>query len=439
MGICQTNIPPEQSYAPVDHTEEDEDPLFVVFKTTSTRCKSIKSCECIERMTNALKYCLSLHILENDYDDRQFIKFCHEIYVLLLDDYIHIITLHNNDLIDIFHLLIEEYKFNTCDIQNCKILSRHYSNDIDYKYSYDNDDDHYDDLIFYTNIIDSMHCYLIHMYDTGMRINFCDDIKSNQDDNLQCFDVMFSNITKLITDKKKQFQSLNKFNIDINCFDTIDLIEDELFIDKLFMLMENNINLNANETFRLKQMFLQQEYDSDAIIYDINAMENVQNINNSNIATYINNTQQCQFIKMYTTCAKSVSMQTPDIGCKFLYWEYYKNKTEHCFGGYKQCELYISCKYSTLKDEILNNKILSLPLNIYKIYSNKSQKYLTTIKIKKNMCWIDEDPLHFSIDFGARLSFYHLLSIILYCDSIHLSQQLQITFKKNHKFESIKS
>eukprot|EP01084_Bolivina_argentea_P311631 539454_1 len=90
--------------------------------------KSI-SCIAINRMVNTLIYHSTIDLLHSDKHKEDFLKYINESYETktLLDDYIHIIELHNSDIDEMYNLLHNACTLmNVCDFQNCALLFRHY-------------------------------------------------------------------------------------------------------------------------------------------------------------------------------------------------------------------------------------------------------------------------------------------------------------------------
>eukprot|EP01084_Bolivina_argentea_P018194 33904_1 len=146
---------------------------------------------------------------------------------LILDSYIHIITDHNNkaNLEEIFTLMIEKQRnvndenMSGCNLKTCSYLSRHYR-DRTLKQPYEMKDEkeskyneEMNKVSFWMDILDSMHCFLFHMYDTGMRVKKKDwneiiDKKEEKYEELdENYDVIFANIHYQIKMKIKHLQS----------------------------------------------------------------------------------------------------------------------------------------------------------------------------------------------------------------------------------------
>ncbi len=63
--------------------------------------------------------------------------------------------------------MINKYNIKVCQMNNCLPVTR-YHRDIRTNIINSNECDN--EFIFYLNVFDSIHCYLNHMYDIGMRI-----------------------------------------------------------------------------------------------------------------------------------------------------------------------------------------------------------------------------------------------------------------------------
>lgn len=114
--------------------------------------------------------------------------------------------------------------------------------------------------------------------------------------------------------------------------------------------------------------------------------------------------------------------------------EYFQNRNNH--SGYKPHELYIQLKYTSIKDEILNNKLFTLNIAEYMISLNKATKYLDA-KIVKSISAEENIHLHYGIWDGMPLLLNNILSIILYCDWTDLCTTFSATFRKQNFYEPI--
>ncbi len=135
--------------------------------------------------------------------------FTKEIYLLLIDDYIHIITKHSNDLNQIYNLMIEKYNIKKCIFNKCLSAIRHHRNRLNDNIEQINENECDLEFIFYKNILDSIHCYLFHLYDVGLRIKINNNNYGKQTNE---FDPYFANIQKIIKQKRNMLNKLNNFD-----------------------------------------------------------------------------------------------------------------------------------------------------------------------------------------------------------------------------------
>ena len=146
------------------------------------------------------------------------------VYTNFLDDYIHFITVHSSQLQQIYDVLEKECTFNNCDFESCKCISRHYQREYQQENHIRNDNPL---LNFYVSNMDSLHFYLIHLYDCGLRVRrdkYTQNTEEKKEDNNtytdDTFDAEFARICKAINQRRSitssfdRFKSTNKFNID---------------------------------------------------------------------------------------------------------------------------------------------------------------------------------------------------------------------------------
>eukprot|EP01084_Bolivina_argentea_P093074 167414_1 len=297
-----------------------------------------KRCQPVERIINILKYYSLLDINNNEHDKQQLTKFCLESHKSLLDDYIHVITKHNNakDLKTIFNILSDHENYIACNLVNCSSCFRHWSNE-------ENNNEEQQsskEFIFYRDIMDQIHCYVFHLYDVGLRIEINDEIKIDYDisdtDN-KYFDSVFAHICDVIKQKKNMLKSLSKldncrfakkkFKIDTNNNNhklSTDNDKAQTFLDGVYQVIATTGSIHAQ---KMKEIIILEEYDSESLQYDITASQrHVKDIGikNSNIQQYLQNMNidMCyNMIKQYAYHNK-FSHKTFAIGYRFYYWKY---------------------------------------------------------------------------------------------------------------------
>eukprot|EP01084_Bolivina_argentea_P311467 539127_1 len=191
---------------------------FNLFDPMTSTCDDKYGCDFTKRILYALKYYSTLDTIINDNCD-MLVEFCNQTYKSFLDDYIHVIEKHNDGFDDITHLLIKQYSYlnQSCNAENCPLLLRHHR-DRKHAENEQTPQDN-DDFIFYRDILDDVHCYLCHLYDTALRVdmkNFETTDKDTylHDENDKYFDITFSNICDVINSKTKKLKEINGFNLD---------------------------------------------------------------------------------------------------------------------------------------------------------------------------------------------------------------------------------
>ena len=104
------------------------------YKDRITPCRytpenpDINLCPPTKRILRALQYYESLDIANNSTNVSKLTEFASKTYPLLLDDFIHIITIHNDDIDDIQNSMLSSFKFDTCNIKTCLLSQRHNRN-----------------------------------------------------------------------------------------------------------------------------------------------------------------------------------------------------------------------------------------------------------------------------------------------------------------------
>eukprot|EP01084_Bolivina_argentea_P025534 47487_1 len=140
------------------------------------------------------------------------------------------------------------------------------------------------------------------------------------------------------------------------------------------------------------------------------------------------------------------------IGYRFYYWSYYKNNTciseqqptgnRNDHSGFEAHELYIEAKYESIKQELLNNKILRL--NIYQFTTSwtKANQYINSKAAKLYEARVsqlfDVYKIYDIVD-CAPICITNLLAVILYCDWTNLSSEFSKTFRKISPHQTIET
>eukprot|EP01084_Bolivina_argentea_P270582 460139_1 len=407
----------------------------------------IKNCSYLQRIITVLNYYSPAEVQK---DESKLILFCNEKYKRILDDYIHLVMEHNDDLQQINSTL------EKCDINKCLSCSRH---DIE---RHDRKDDSKNDLIanFYVDIYDSIHYYLLHLFDVGLRSRMNLIKYGGVSDN-----EIFSELKNEINKKNKQFSSSSrfknndKFNIKLNDnnYKINDLkphndssnnenATETTFIDTMVDYIKKH-KIKSTITQKLKQFMVENGFDSDAMEND------VEDEKLSNIAAHISDNNCIQLIKQYILNAK-FSSAAFSIGIIFYYWNYYKHISEteaqkilsnknnmNDHSGIEIRKLYVDQKYSSFKQEILeyDSKFVTIK-DFQENLMPKVEKYMDTIQAKKlRAADLDKHDLHYDIKPGTKLLKANVLSVKLYTDYTDLCTHFSSSFRQVHRSESLLS
>ena len=167
------------------------------------------TCIALLRLMKALEYYSMIDIANNSKHQDLFLDFMQKIYHQFVNDYIHLINDHSQQIETIYQSLQDKQQI--CDITKCEYTSRHHQNSVT-KLSDET-------LNFYKTIYDTLHFYLYHLFDVGLRVFKGEeekgedgDIKYNELKNTQYFDKEFARIHHAINQRKHLQLSFNRFN-----------------------------------------------------------------------------------------------------------------------------------------------------------------------------------------------------------------------------------
>ena len=178
----------------------------------------ISECDSVQRLLCGLKTYSYLDITKNVLHQSQFIEHMEEQYTEFLDDYIHLMCDHSHQVELINNAL------DPCDIKKCKCTFRRHSKEYNVE-TRENIDIQDESLRFYATTMDSLHFYLYHLFDVGLRVK--SHQQSEPEEEKQTSEVEFSQICaavkagRAVSKSFDRFQSQAKFNILIPATGTI--------------------------------------------------------------------------------------------------------------------------------------------------------------------------------------------------------------------------
>ena len=187
----------------------------------------IKQCDYLQRMLDALKY---YRLLKMDNDDPStntnevFISFCNTAYTQLLNDYQHIIATHEPHLEELNNQILNDDNYGKCKYSECNLSRRSNDNSIRKPSHQQSIADQTGEInkidpkfVFYREILDSMHYYLWHLFEVGMRINSKDLVETDQENEIegtQHMDKRFATIADHVRNKRTKRRDSTRFGDD---------------------------------------------------------------------------------------------------------------------------------------------------------------------------------------------------------------------------------
>ena len=244
----------------------------------------IEGCDALKRLITALKYYSKFDLIKNQNDQNIFSDFIFNIYGNLINDYIHLIDHHSNQIQQISELLEKDGNLFKCDFKTCKYTTRHYKRD-----HIQNDNDHDDKkqnqndklLNFYVTTIDSLHFYLLHLFDSGMRIKRPKNEKKQQEEEMEeerhdseKFDIEFSKMCQQIKQRRSIRKSFDRFKSDQKF--TISTSKQQtststFILDDLFKHLSSIKTVSEASVSRLFKYIKDHQYDTESVEIDVNA------------------------------------------------------------------------------------------------------------------------------------------------------------------------
>eukprot|EP01084_Bolivina_argentea_P315267 546154_1 len=407
-------------------------------------------CESMNRLFNALQIYTTLNIINNQNDREFFDKFMHEIYDQLVNDYIHFNNHHTHQLEAIHNDIINNKSIlNPCQISECKFTLRHHGHISKVpKYILN------PALRFYQRVMDSIHFYLFHCFDVGLRVlkapqsEYQEEETKNED---KYFDSYLSRVHKIIQQRQHLTASFDRFKSDkfeISPTLNENVLQTSTAADKLVKYLNRSILHEGLEDFLC--FIRENEYDTDSFELDIK-------IQPGNIANFAITTKNNDIIQEVTTfiLMKQYFSSSYVSGLRFYYWDFYRqlqhipyeeqsawNQVGHL--TYNICDLFVVSKYSSFKEEILHykhgkNLNGDLTVNIYRDHVLfKVNKYMISDIVKQTKAaYVEYLNHHYEIARMTPIQRRHLISLVLYTDFSYLSSDFSKSLRPRTYFEHV--
>lgn len=274
------------------------------------QCNDHHNCPSLLRLATTLTYYSYINNSNKAWFRYNFTRFITQVHTNLIDDYIHFINQHGHQIEDIHEDFVNNYGFNNCNIKTCTFTSRHHglaSN------LYDVDNDRV--FEFYKSTMDSLHFYIFHIFEAGLRTksNPAQNNGANrsESDHAHFVDREFDAIRAISSATNKTTKSFQRFGcknnskftikagqngsssnagspsvIDVGNFVQIKLNhtlmytmnEDyyreeenvETYLDSLYShLMRQRVKESV--IYRFKAFIAEEQYDTDGVVNDVMA------------------------------------------------------------------------------------------------------------------------------------------------------------------------
>ena len=231
----------------------------------------------------------------------------------VLDDFIHLTKKHGHQTQDICQYFIKQRGGQDCDVLSCEFAIRHHR--AEQKEELDEHKAQSTTSMLYADIMDSLHVYIHHLYQFGLRIEpkqQLEDITDHEDDRKEeenkHFDAEFWRTSNIILNTRKNTKSFERFGENVGKYNisakdggigtvTNDKSGKTHFDELKKQLSKHRVNIECIE--RLQSFMKEEEYDTEALSMDIDL-----DSRNSNTAKELKDDECVQQIYNFTQNTK---------------------------------------------------------------------------------------------------------------------------------------
>ena len=331
-------------------------------------------------------------------------------------------------------------------------------------------------------ILDSLHSYFYHsvhfddeQYDDNVNEDEDDEMENEIDFKTLCDDHRADKLVKLVEEKRNnsnRFRTRKRGKDDTNgqqhgenqkfvttnevasgsAFNAVYGKRKQRSFRDVFLSEMKRLGVSKDAIHSLMNSMDGQQFDTDAMAGDFG------DLNDSNLVNRISDGKgDGDDVMMFCELAKRMvlerslksSLYSP--GVRYFYWEKYRGNMEkrrrvyeHRYGdqyeeniGYTLGQWFVEKKYGNLKEEILNNLVLTLSVGQFAVTLQKAVDKLSEWRErgKQPRCierWWKES---YGIAEGQEISVEHIVSILLYTNFSELCYLFSATYRKTHEYE----
>eukprot|EP01083_Nonionella_stella_P051470 136653_1 len=239
--------------------------------------------------------------------------FINDVYPHILEDYAHLVKKHTN-LEAINNALRAKKVFDVCEVAKCACTARHQSRETTKPSEQSSDAI----VQFYSQLMDSLHFYLLHLFDCGLRTpnvtaNDDDDDDDTNEDHDQYFDKQFARVSRMVNERHHirlsfgRFKTNTKFNIQAAA--ATDESSNTVYMDEVVRyLLYSDVEEDTIRKFA--QFIAFHQYEMDSMTQDI------KQESQGNTAVNIGDKQ---VIKVLAEFVQSSERMLPGTYCIFMH------------------------------------------------------------------------------------------------------------------------
>ena len=292
---------------------------LTIFKSPKTECRQTPDdipltmrCSSLLRLCTASRYidAVTASKLAEDEQMALLVEFNEEAYNMILDDTIHVVNEHSDDVQQVQSEWIEHFGFPKCTVSNCVKTTRHYGRGRKEMKKDVHGDDHSDPLYeFYRSLYDRVHHFVWHLYDIGLRVdinslglNGGESDEKNAGTEGVTVDQAFAAERDYIRFRREECQlDFDRFEEAMSKYTIQTLTGNKgqiTFLDALIQRLEKIQSVQKQMIYRLRMYFENECCDSDYIEMDI------EDIEDSNICELIKNEEAARIISAFIPTTK---------------------------------------------------------------------------------------------------------------------------------------
>ena len=288
---------------------------FSIYKNPNSDCSDASNdipitdrCPALKRLCTASLHfdAVNSYKIEDALKKSLWVEFNEEVYPNVVEDTIHLVRKHGNDIQQIQREWMERYGFPKCTISECTKTVRHYGRERRERANESNNGEEDAMYEFHQSLHDRVHNFVFHLFDIGMRVHTPSigqgaDDEEEKDANLEgvAVDKWFAMERDHIKKRKQELNMTSERMDPLNNKYTIQMILGNkgkvTLMDALFLKLSEKMKNQKEALRRIRDYFEDNSFDSECIEMDI------EDVADSNISTFVETEAvvqtMCDFIR----------------------------------------------------------------------------------------------------------------------------------------------